>query len=40
MFVKIMQEVEQWARNGYEGLVITPSAEDIKYEMDQIKRNM
>ena len=38
MFVKIMQDVEQWAQDGYEGLVISPSAEDIQFEMNQIKR--
>lgn len=38
MFVKVRQEVEQWAKDGYEGLTITPSSEDIQYEMNQIKR--
>lgn len=38
MFVKVRQEVEQWAKDGYEGLTVSPSSEDIQYEMNQIKR--
>ena len=36
--MKILQEVEQWARDGYEGLTISPSSEDVQFEMNQIKR--
>lgn len=38
MFVKLMQEVETWAKEEYEGLTVTPSAEDIQFEMNSIKR--
>ena len=38
LFVKLMQEVETWAKDEYEGLTISPSSEDIQFEMNSIKR--
>ena len=33
-----MQEVETWAKDESEGLTISPSSEDIQFEMNSIKR--
>lgn len=38
MFVGMAREVEGWARDGYEGMTITPSADELHYEMNQLKK--
>ena len=38
--VGMMTEVEEWARDGYDGLVITPKAEELQFEMNNLKATM
>ena len=35
-----MTEVEEWGRDGYDGLVITPKAEELQFEMNNLKATM
>ena len=38
MFVEMMKEVEGWGRDCYEGLTVSPGAEEVQYEMMQLVR--
>ena len=38
MFVGMAQEVEGWAKDGYGGMTISPSADELQYEMNQLKQ--
>ena len=36
--MKMAREVEGWAQSGYGGLEINPSADELEYEMNQMKK--
>ena len=38
MFVSMAREVEGWANEGYDGMTISPSADELQYEMNQLKQ--
>ena len=38
--VGMMTEVEEWAKDGYDGLVITPKAEELQFEMNNLRATM
>ena len=38
MFVEMMKEGEGWGRDCYEGLTVSPGAEEVQYEMMQLVR--
>ena len=38
MFVGMAQEVEGWAKDGYGGMTVHPSADEVQYEMNQLKQ--
>lgn len=38
MFVGMAREVEGWAQDAYGGMNIQPSADELQYDMEQLKR--